>query len=73
MKKEIQNAVPKTLRGKAPVISALRLCPTCGAEIPPDAPEGGCPRCLLEIGLDVIANHAHGVRHPRTAAAGFSE
>ncbi len=58
MQNEIQNAVPKTLRGKAPVIAALRLCRKCGAEIPADAPEGGCPGCLLEIGLDVIANHA---------------
>src|SRR5262249_49266652 len=22
-------------------------CPTCGAELPPDAPEGLCPQCLL--------------------------
>ncbi len=33
------------------MISALRLCPRCGAEIAPDAPEGGCPGCLLETGL----------------------
>src|SRR5213592_4711562 len=33
------------------MISALRLCPRCGAEIPADAPEGGCPGCLLETGL----------------------
>jgi len=58
MKKEIKNAVPKTLRGKAAVISALRLCPKCGAEIPADAPEGGCPGCLLESDLDVLAPHA---------------
>src|SRR5258705_10739243 len=31
--------------------SALRLCTKCGAEIPADAPEGGCPGCLLESGL----------------------
>jgi serine/threonine protein kinase/Tfp pilus assembly protein PilF len=31
--------------------SALRLCPKCGAEIPADAPEGGCPGCLLATGL----------------------
>src|SRR6266566_5017632 len=30
---------------------ALRFCPRCGAEIPADAPEGGCPGCLLETGL----------------------
>jgi serine/threonine protein kinase/Tfp pilus assembly protein PilF len=36
--------------------SALRLCPKCGAEIPADAPEGGCPGCLLESGLGLFAN-----------------
>jgi TolB-like protein len=34
--------------------SALRLCPKCGAEIPADAPEGGCPGCLLETGLGLL-------------------
>jgi hypothetical protein len=38
------------------MISALRLCPKCGAEIPADAPEGGCPGCLLESGLVAHAN-----------------
>src|SRR5262245_36813925 len=33
------------------MISAPRLCPKCGAEIPSDAPEGGCPCCLLHVGL----------------------
>jgi TolB-like protein/Flp pilus assembly protein TadD len=33
------------------MISAPRLCPQCGAEIPSDAPEGGCPCCLLESAL----------------------
>ena len=33
------------------MISAPRLCTTCGAEIPSDAPEGGCPHCLLYVGL----------------------
>jgi tRNA A-37 threonylcarbamoyl transferase component Bud32 len=27
---------------------AARWCPTCGADLPPDAPEGLCPRCLLK-------------------------
>jgi serine/threonine protein kinase/Tfp pilus assembly protein PilF len=34
--------------------SALRLCPKCGAKIPADAPEGGCPGCLLENGLGLL-------------------
>ncbi len=33
------------------MISAPRLCPKCGSEIPADAPERGCPGCLLENGL----------------------
>jgi eukaryotic-like serine/threonine-protein kinase len=33
------------------MISLPRLCPKCGAEIPSDAPEGGCPCCLLHVGL----------------------
>ena len=35
--------------------SALRLCPKCGGEIPADAPEGGCPSCLLEAGLGLLS------------------
>ena len=34
------------------MISAQRLCTKCGSEIPADAPEGGCPGCLLETALD---------------------
>src|SRR6188472_2613322 len=36
------------------MISALRPCTKCGAEIPADAPEGGCPGCLLESGLRLL-------------------
>jgi hypothetical protein len=36
------------------MISAPRLCPKCGSEIPSDAPEGGCPSCLLENGLGLL-------------------
>ena len=38
------------------MISALRACPKCGAEIPADAPEGGCPGCLLKGGLNLLAD-----------------
>src|SRR5437773_2188381 len=30
---------------------SLRSCPQCGGELPRDAPEGLCPRCLLRRGL----------------------
>src|SRR5437773_6451018 len=33
------------------MISAPRLCTTCGAEIPADAPEGSCMFCLLQAGI----------------------
>ena len=33
------------------MISAPRLCPKCGSEIPSDAPEGGCTFCLLQAGI----------------------
>jgi serine/threonine protein kinase/tetratricopeptide (TPR) repeat protein len=35
--------------------SVLRLCPKCGWGIPADAPEGGCPGCLLESGLNLLS------------------
>jgi serine/threonine protein kinase/Flp pilus assembly protein TadD len=34
------------------VNSAIRVCGKCGTEIPVDAPEGGCPGCLLETAVD---------------------
>src|SRR4030095_6360020 len=37
------------------MISAPRVCPQCGAEIPSDAPEGACPGCLLQAGLGTFA------------------
>jgi len=40
------------------MISATRICPKCGAEIPADAPEGGCPGCLLESGLRLLDEEA---------------
>jgi serine/threonine protein kinase/Tfp pilus assembly protein PilF len=33
------------------VITRIKFCSKCGSEIPADAPEGGCPGCLLEGGL----------------------
>src|SRR5215831_1546642 len=37
---------------KTAVGSPARVCQKCGTEIPADAPEGGCPGCLLETALD---------------------
>jgi serine/threonine protein kinase len=35
-----------------------RVCSKCGSEIPPDAPEAGCPGCLLQAGLGLLADEA---------------
>ena len=32
--------------------SLIRVCQKCGTEIPADAPEGGCPGCLLQTARD---------------------
>ena len=32
--------------------SLIRVCQKCGTEIPGDAPEGGCPGCLLQTARD---------------------
>src|SRR5437867_12745171 len=40
--------------GSVKMNSVIRLCPKCGGEIPADAPEGGCPGCLLESGLGLF-------------------
>src|SRR2546425_3833580 len=55
------------------MISALRLCPRCGAEIPADAPEGGCPGCLLESGLNLLAQEEETSALPRRQHATRSE
>ncbi|MBT6156910.1 MAG: protein kinase [Planctomycetaceae bacterium] len=33
-------------------MSANKTCPDCGTELPPDAPAGVCPKCLLQAGLN---------------------
>lgn len=30
----------------------MRICPKCMSAIPPDAPEGACPKCLLAAGFE---------------------
>jgi hypothetical protein len=60
-----------------PMISAPRVCPQCGAEIPSDAPEGGCPCCLLHVGLlpdaQVAARDASTVTMTKADECGFAE
>src|SRR5262245_6687203 len=33
-------------------MSDPRTCPNCGTVLPPDAPSGVCPQCLLQAGLN---------------------
>jgi len=33
-------------------MSTNKTCPDCGTELPPDAPAGVCPKCLLKAGMD---------------------
>ena len=33
-------------------MTALRQCPQCGAELPADAPDGVCPKCLMQQGFE---------------------
>src|ERR1051326_8945651 len=33
-------------------MSAIHVCPECQAELPGDAPEGLCPKCLLQSGFN---------------------
>jgi hypothetical protein len=40
------------------MIVVTRVCTKCGAEIPTDAPEGGCPGCLLESGIRLLDEEA---------------
>ena len=37
-----------------------RSCPTCGGPLPPDAPEGTCPKCLLAAGFESADGGAAG-------------
>ena len=40
------------------MMSESATCPSCGAELPADAPKGFCPRCLYRLGLGEAAEPA---------------
>ena len=40
------------------MMTTLRHCPQCGAELPADAPDGVCPKCLVQQGFDSQADTA---------------
>jgi serine/threonine protein kinase len=35
------------------IMTENTTCPECGAKLPADAPAGVCPKCLLQVGMDV--------------------
>jgi serine/threonine protein kinase/Tfp pilus assembly protein PilF len=52
------NLRPESSAPENPALNkASRVCQKCGTEIPRDAPEGGCPGCLLETALDATGGH----------------
>jgi serine/threonine protein kinase/cytochrome c-type biogenesis protein CcmH/NrfG len=48
----------------------IRVCQKCGTEIPADAPEGGCPGCLLETALDAAGGQVVFGRYKLTKVLG---
>src|SRR5206468_11217779 len=44
-------ADPSEKRGRKNM-STMRICPKCMSAVPADAPEGTCPKCLMNAGLD---------------------
>jgi serine/threonine protein kinase/WD40 repeat protein len=48
-----------------------RTCEECGAELPADAPEGLCPRCLVRMGLHLVA--ADATTQHISSSTGFRE
>jgi serine/threonine protein kinase/Flp pilus assembly protein TadD len=47
-----------------------KVCQKCGTEIPADAPEGGCPGCLLETALDAAGGQVVFGRYTLTKVLG---
>ncbi|MBL9138510.1 MAG: protein kinase [Verrucomicrobiales bacterium] len=45
-------------------MTASHPCPSCGASLSPEAPEGLCPRCLLTTALGQIAPEASSLPSP---------
>ena len=45
-------------------MTATKNCPRCGAEMPPDSPQGICPNCMLQAGLESHASNPSGTAEP---------
>jgi len=49
-------------------MTVARLCPKCNSELPSDAPEGLCPKCLLHSGLQSSHGTPPGAEQVSTGA-----
>lgn len=49
---------------------STRACPRCGSEL---TPEGGCPRCLLELGLEAADSAGRALSEDEDEAPTLSE
>src|SRR5206468_1629281 len=49
-----------------------RRCPTCGSELPPDAPEGLCPQCLLRHEVATAAGNPAGSQTESPSSGPFT-
>ncbi len=46
-----------------------KRCPQCGAEFPPETPQGLCPQCLMKAGLSSESGGATEYRSERGSSA----
>ena len=68
----MEFSVVKERRARATLemTPVIRVCQRCGTEIPADAPEGGCPGCLLETALDAAGGQVMFGRYTLTKVLG---
>jgi tRNA A-37 threonylcarbamoyl transferase component Bud32 len=63
-----QGAASPTPPSPRPVQQTMRICKSCRAPLPPGAPEGLCPQCLLKVGLGSEAPASPGGPAAKTAS-----
>ncbi|MBT4867775.1 MAG: serine/threonine protein kinase, partial [Planctomycetaceae bacterium] len=52
-------------------MTEIRQCPQCDAELPADAPEGVCPKCLMQLGFESREQSAGEPGDPTVIGSGF--
>src|SRR5215831_2784451 len=58
-----RSRFPKTLRGKAAVITVMRVCCKCGSKLLTDAPQGLCGLCLFKTALVPLLDESVATGH----------